>query len=231
MSHLSEEDLILLFYREPGTEEAGAHLNECAECRTALDALAATLSSYDEWAPEPPSELSRNVWARLAPEIADRDLHRGWRILINVAACAIVLIAVFFAGRYTGKPEEPAMTGLSDQAREKILAIAVADHLDRVQILFTELANTKTTNSSELTREQERAADLLGEDRLLQQSLQGHGGNTTGEFLEDVERFLIEAEHADADEREGLRRHLESGSLLFKVRIIESNLRNRGQEL
>ena len=126
------------------------------------------------------------------------------------------------------------MAGLSDQARNRILAIAAADHLDRVQILMTEIANTGSRRET-FASNRERAADLVQEGRLVRQSLAAQGESATTNFLDETERFLIEAAHtpdsASAREVLDLRDRIESGSLLFKVRVVESNLRNEEQKL
>ena len=243
MTHLTEEDLILVYYNEPGAPgDAKTHIAECAECRALAESLARTLSVCNEWTvPEPSPEFGRDAWLRLLPELhtqpqTPRGLH-GFRLWATAAGFAVVLMAVFFAGRYSrpGRSVEPAvMAGLSDQARERILAIAAADHLDRVQILMTEIANTGSRPET-FAANRERAADLVQEGRLVRQSLAAQGESATTTFLDETERFLIEAAHTpdSASVREvlDLRNRIESGSLLFKVRIVESNLRNEEQKL
>ena len=248
MMHLSEEDLILLYYREPGVgREARSHLMECAECRAAAAALARTLNVCNEWtAPERPEHYGRDVWAQLAPELtAGREKEHGWRWLTHApgfrmwagaAGFAILLVAVFLAGRYSRSSEvAPVMAGLSDQARQRIVAIAVADHLDRVQILMTEIANTSGTDAAGFKTRRERAEDLVHEGRLVRQTLALQGESATTNFLDEVERFLIETAHAPDSatpaQVDDLRDRMESGALLFKVRIVESNLRNEEQRL
>ena len=50
MTHLSEEDLILLYYSEPGAPaNARAHLAECADCATQARSLAALLDECANW--------------------------------------------------------------------------------------------------------------------------------------------------------------------------------------
>jgi hypothetical protein len=244
MKHLTEEDLILAYYNEPGAADfAHPHLAECAECRSAAEALAQTLQLCNEWtAPEPSPDFGRDVWLRLVPALETHHAP-GWRglfsgrplrILTAVAGLAVLLLAVFLAGRYSRPTEPPVMTGLSDGARERILAIAVADHLDRVQILMTEIANGGEAPVS-LAADRARAGELVKESRLVRQSLAARGETTTTSFLDEVERFLIEAAHTpdtdDGREVRGLRDRLESASLLFKVRVVESNLRNEEWKL
>ena len=251
MMHLSEEDLILLYYREPGVaNDAQLHLAQCPECRAAAESLARTLSACNEWTvPGPAADFGRDVWVRLAPALEVRpEPKRGWRefftahparIRVAAAAAAVLLVTVFLAGRLSRTPDAPVMAGLSDQARQRILAIAVADHLDRVQILVTEIANASNTGPANtlvnFKAERERAQDLVQEGRLMRQTLAVQGESATANFLDEVERFLIETAHtpdnANAEVIRDLRGRIESGSLLFKVRIVESNLRNEEQKL
>jgi hypothetical protein len=162
---------------------------------------------------------------------------QGFRVWATVAGFAVLLMAVFLAGRYSSHPavEPTVLAGLSDQTRQRILAIAAADHLDRVQILMTEMANTTGTDPVSLASNRDRAADLVKEGRLVRQSLAAQGESATTSFLDETERFLIEAAHtpdsASAEEVHDLRDRIEAGSLLFKVRIVESNLRNEEQKL
>ena len=239
MTHLTEEDLVLLYYREPGAPRNGeAHLAECPDCRAAAESLSQTLSLCDEIAvPERPADFGRDVWNQLVPQLEiQRDRRRIFPIPVwaGTAALAILLITVFMAGRFSRPAQPPVMAGLSDHARQRILAIAVADHLDRVQMLLTEIADG-SADPTALASERARAGDLVEEGRLMRQSLAAQGENSTTVFLDEVERFLIEAAHtpdgASVQEVRDLRDRIESGSLLFKVRIVESNLRNEEQKL
>jgi hypothetical protein len=125
------------------------------------------------------------------------------------------------------------MAGLSSQARERILAISLADHFDRAAMLLTEISNSGDTQDFALERS--RAQDLVDEGRLMRQTLALNGSNATVPLLDDVERFLLEVSNApdmvSASEMQQMRDRVGSGSLLFKVRIIEANLRTQGQQL
>ncbi len=135
MTHLSEDDLVLLYYGEPGVpENARAHLAECRECRAAAESLAQTLDACDEWViPESDAAFRRNVWARLEPKLDRRGALPGTRFWLAAAATAAMLVAAFFAGRISSRPAPTITAGLSQQARERILAISLADHLERAQ--------------------------------------------------------------------------------------------------
>jgi hypothetical protein len=150
-----------------------------------------------------------------------------------------VLLGAFLAGRVSKQSAPPLlMAGLSDQARQRILAISLADHLDRADLLLTEISNTTEDGGTELSSARYRAQDLVEEGRLLLQTLArngdtaGHQPNATASLVDEVDRVILEV--ANAPERvppgevQALQRRIDSGSLLFKVRIIESNLRTEG---
>jgi hypothetical protein len=239
--HLSEDDLILLYYAERAAPSgAKSHLEHCSQCRAAAESLANALSICNAWlVPARPPQFGLDAWNRLAPVLeAETGVGRGWRsarVWISAAGFAVLLLAVFLAGRLSRPVTNPVMAGLSDQARERILAIAVADHLDRVETLLTEISHDDSSRPDVFATDRERAEDLVQEGRLMRQSLGIHGETATTAFLDEVERFLIEASHvpdsAGANRIGDLRERIDSGSLLFKVRIVESNLRNEERKL
>jgi hypothetical protein len=221
MKHLSEEDLILIYYGEL----ADSHLAECGQCKAAADALARTLDLCNEWkVPTPDAGFERRVW-----DYRPRawSLPRKW---MAVAAAAVLLIAAFLLGRGSRTPQPVILAGLSSQARQRILEISLADHLDRAGMLLTEVSN-----EGDFTSERGRAQDLVEEGRLMRQTLAREGASPTLTFLDEVERVLLEVANApdtvSPREVEELQQRIGSGSLLFKVRVIESNLRTQGQKL
>jgi len=235
MKHLSEEDLILIYYGEPGvSKEAHAHLAECGQCKTAADSLAQTLDLCDEWSvPTPDAGFERRVW----------QSRRSWsmpRAWIGLAAAAVLLIAAFLLGRGSRTPQPASesksfIAGLSNQARERILEISLADHLDRAGMLLTEISNAGDSGPLDFATERGRAQDLVEEGRLMRQTLARQGAGPTLTFLDEVERFLLEVANApdsvSVREVRELQERIGSSSLLFKVRVIESNLRTQGQKL
>jgi hypothetical protein len=221
MKHLSEEDLILIYYGEL----ADTHLAECGQCKAAADALAQTLDLCNEWTvPTPDAGFERRIW-----DYRPRawSVPRAW---IAVAAAAVLLVTAFLLGRQSRTPQPSIVAGLSSQARERILEISLADHLDRAGMLLTEISN-----EGDFAAERPRAQDLVEEGRLMRQTLARRGVSPTLTFLDEVERVLLEVANAPDSvsprEVEELQQRIASGSLLFKVRIIESNLRTQGQRL
>jgi hypothetical protein len=236
MKHLSEEDLVLLYYDEPGvakgSKTALVHLAECADCRLAAESLALTLEACNEWSPPAAdAELGRSVWARLAPQLDRRPaaalFGSGGRFWLMAAAVTALVIAAFLAGRSSSRPAPAITAGLSEPARERILSIALTDHLDRAQLLLTEVANMNDTDSAEFTASRARAKDLVNEGRLLGQVM----GSGNEPLLDEVGRFVLEVANAPdsvkVEDIQDLKQRIDAESLLFKVRIIETNLRTQ----
>jgi hypothetical protein len=239
MKHIGEEELVLLYYREPGVpEEMRRHVRECGECRAAAQSLARTLDACSEWTiPEAAPDLGRSTWAAIAPRLEERPARRFFSLKFAVAAAAMaaLVMAAYVAGRASRHPHAPSiMAGLSQPARDRILAISLADHLDRAEMLMTEISNMSNPDSAEFSEERGRAQDLVEEGRLMRQALARGGDNGTLSLLDEVERLMLEVANSSATpepaEVKSLRERISSGSLLFKVRIIESNLRMEGQK-
>jgi hypothetical protein len=242
MTHIGEEDLVLLYYNEPGVpEELRAHLGECVECRAAARDVAQTLNLCNEWMPpETEPEFGRSVWSQIAPLIEEprRRWWLAWKAPAAVLAMAAIVMAAYLGARASRHPAPSVLTGLSAQARNRILAISLADHLERAQLLLTEISNQSEPAPAELEAERSRAQDLVEEGRLIRETLaRGSAATTvsTVALVDDVERFLTEL--ANAPDKPGAaavkarQERIASGSLLFKVRIFESNLRTEGRRL
>jgi hypothetical protein len=222
MKHLSEEDLVLIYYGEPGVaEEARQHLAECAECHAAADALAQTLNLCNDWpVPDPDLDFERRVWTG-RPSVW--SMPGVW---IGIAAAVVLIVSAFLLGRVT-RPQPPViLTGLSDQARERILRISLADHLDRAGIVMTEVCNT-----GDIAGERALAEDLVGEGRLLRQALARHDHTATLAVFDQIQRVLTEVAHAEPAESPELKQQIGDESLVFKARVMETNLRTQGQKL
>jgi hypothetical protein len=242
MKHIGEEDLVLLYYDEPGVrDELRAHLGECVECQAAARSMAETLNLCSEWLPpETEAEFGRSVWSQIAPLIEEPRTHvwRGWKAAAAVLAMAALVMAAYLGARAARHPAPSMLTGLSAEARNRILAISLADHLERAQLLLTEISNQKEPGPDELAAERNRAQDLVEEGRLIRETLaRGRAATTVSAvaLVDDVERFLLELanspENPAAVDVKSRQDRIASGSLLFKVRIFESNLRNQGQRL
>ncbi|MDP2319392.1 MAG: zf-HC2 domain-containing protein [Acidobacteriota bacterium] len=237
-----------------------AHLAECRDCQAAKAQLQRVLTLVETAAPvEARPGFERDVWARLEPQLPPsrsalrwtsdasttigwvRSLVRrslgegGWALAGGVAA--LVLVA-FMVGRFTGGVpaadlvEATPSLGLPGEASpDRVLQAAMGDHLDRTQMMLTELVNTDVDQADLFAGEQDRASDLVAINRLIRQSAAQSGDAGVVDVLEDLERVLLEIANAPADvtsnELSGLKDRITAQDLLFRVRVIASEMRNR----
>lgn len=225
MNHLTEEDLVLLYYSEPAAAESRSHLAACSACREAFSSLRQTLDACNSFEPpEPDPAFLARLPRFITPKVVDIAPRRS-RVAWLAAAAAVILSVAFFAGR-ASRQQPVVMAGLSQEARARILTITLADHLDRTELLLTEIAN-----SSDPAVGGDRARDLVSEGRLLRQSVTG----ATGELLDEVERFMLDVanspDNKSAVQLAQWRERINQASLLFKVRILQSNLRQKEDKI
>lgn len=256
MSHLTQDDLTLLYYGElspPETRSARAHLEVCVTCRSEQEALRRLFAAVDNCpVPEPVDDFEAQVWRRLQPalravrpterrSLSDRLREwfvpsRGWAF--GGAMMAVIVIA-FAIGRYW-QPERPApvSTGAAqvtgqDTLRERILLTALGDHFDRTQAMLVELASTTTAATVDISAEQRRAHELLAATRIYRRAAAEAGDRTVGDVLEALERVLVEVEvspsQLSAYELRSLQNRIDEQELLFKVRVASENVREREQ--
>jgi len=257
-THLSEEELILHYYGETDRADEArldAHLAACGGCQAAKAQLHRVLTLVETAAPvEARPGFERDVWARLEPALGeDRTANReqrtanresGWRTFfwfpqwaLAGAVAALVFVA-FMAGRFSGgdpasaSRQPPAASLVMPEASpDRVLHAAVGDHLDRTQMMLTELVNNDVDQADMFAGEQERASDLVAINRLIRQSATQSGDAGVADVLEDLERVLLEIANAPADvtsnELSDLKSRITAQDLLFRVRVIASEMRHR----
>lgn len=234
MKHLNEDELVLHYYGEGHDAGVEQHLEACDTCRANLQSLTRVLDAMDELdAPERSAAYGSRVWQRIAPQLGQSP-ERWWtswlvpRRLVAVAAMAALLIGAFLAGRVSQRRQ---MAGLSGPVRERIMMVAVGDHLERSQMILVELVNNEAKGTVDISEEQRRAEDLIGENRLYRQAALKSGDRAVSSVLDELERVLLEVAHSpsklDSAEFEQVRQRIESQGILFKIRVVSSNLRER----
>ena len=241
--HLTDDELVLVYFDEftdrPGAE---AHLAVCESCRRGLAELAETLAYVaDHQEVEAPEGFERVMWARVERQIQDAK-PRGWRAwfvprrLVLAAGAASLVLAAFVAGRWTtpaAPTSAPAIVADGTEswpAPERVLLGAAGEHLDRSQRVLVELLNAEPGGALP-TAERERAADLVAASRLIRQSASDAGETALVDVLGDLERVLMElANGTDQDtaaELRQLRERIESRGILFRMRVVGSDVRER----
>jgi polyhydroxyalkanoate synthesis regulator phasin len=234
MNHISEEQLVLLYYGE-STEAAAIdqHLVECETCRKEFRALQLVLNTVDSApVPERGADYGKAVWQRIEKRIGGRKQRRFAQWWIWAPAMAALLVSAFLAGRLTHKPVGPEVAKNQQQIRERILMVAVGDHLERSQMVLAELSNAPDHKGKlDITDERQMASELLDDNRLYRQTARSTGDTAVANVLDDLERVLLEIAHSPTEvsssQLDDLRQQIESRGLLFKVRVMGSQAREQ----
>jgi hypothetical protein len=237
MKHLNDEEIVLLYYGE--SDEGGAHLEECQECAARYASLVHVLDAVDALPlPERGPQYPQEVWQRIERDVAASrrarwPLTAPWRWAAATAAAAVLLIGGFLAGRHSvPAPKQESIVAADPLVGERVLLVAVADHLERSQMVLVELANANPKFDSKgnlnISSEQERAEELVTENRLYRQTAQYTGQTAVAGVLDELERVLLDIAHTPSEispqELEGLRQRLQSEGILFKIRVLRSNV-------
>jgi hypothetical protein len=232
MKTYTDDDLVLLFYGEADDPAAIREaLAADPELRARFAALESVLSAVDLPVPERPEGYGARVWARLLPRLERRSLWSGiFTPRLAWATAALLLVIGFAAGRYF--PRGPQT--LPQPARDRILAGAVAGHLESSERLLVEVANAGPGEELDLAAERAWAQDLLEANRLYRQSARHGGRKRLATLLDELEPFLLELAHAtdesSPEEMQALRDRIDEQALLFKVRILGERLEQSARQ-
>ena len=247
--HWTEDDLILYFYGDGRRRaEIEQHLQTCASCAATYRAISGTLAMVKT--PEVPprgDQYGLEVWQRIRHELAEPQMP-WWMVWMQpqrfaiAAAAAVVLLAAFVAGRIwehqppqtaavatTATPEPAPAAAEYSSARRRVLLTAVADHLDRSERILTDVVNASSPR--DISSEQEWADDLLKTSRLYRQNATDAGERSVVAVLDELERSLIDIVNSpspiSAADLDNIRRRIDAAALLFKVRVMSDELRQR----
>ena len=255
-THYSEDDLTLYYYGEAPSARFGAarrkadierHLQQCSDCARLYREIAGTLAMVvAEEAPERGERYGLEVWQRIRHQLPEAEAKFGWftgftKVAGLAALAAVLVIAAFIAGRFSTNPSNPEnVANLANPANPanpanlanpgvRLLVSDVADHLERSERMLTDIMNT--SNPGDISMEQGWAEDLLSTSRLYRQDAVEAGEQSIATILDDLERNLLEIVHSpskiSAANLEQLRRRIDAAALLFKVRVMSEQLRDR----
>ncbi len=219
MSHLEEETLILHHYGEsddPASVEL--HLRDCEPCREELAAIGHDLQEVGSIpAPERGADYGAEVWRAVEPRLVRRRSRKTWLL----AAAAILLAGTFLAGRLSTRwgADVPQV-----EVRERILVVALGEHLDRSEVLLLEVVNTENGEFG-----QEAARELLRESRLYRQTAYRVGDVATSDVLDELERLLLDVAHGTTP-NDALKSRIEEQDVLFKIRVLQTSVRAREEQ-
>ena len=245
MIHLTEDELVLHYYGEMTAAEESRtteHLAACRACHDSLRQLQRVLAVVDESAlagPDLPEHFERTVWARLEPNLG--GARGGWFFwfvlspgrLAWIATIVLLVGASFMAGRLAPRSGDPA-TPSADQLRERILLVDLGEHLDRSQMVLVDLVSG-SDGPMDMSGERTRAEHLVAANRLYRQTALATGDTGIVDLLDELERVLVDLaaspEELSPEDLVAVRQRIESRSLLFKVRVVSSEIRQRQQSI
>ncbi|MEO8026808.1 MAG: hypothetical protein ABI823_10050, partial [Bryobacteraceae bacterium] len=240
----TEEQFVLHYYGElaEASAETETHLSGCSECRSQYQTLQRVLNTVDAApVPERAPNYEAQVWRKLAPQLPRTSRTASWltwfatpQKWMAAAAMAALLMAAFVAGRFTKQAPAtgPASTQTASNAkvRERLLLVAVGEHLERSQMVLVEVANAgaQAKGNFDITYEQTAAEDLVEANRIYRQTAVSSGDAGTASLLDDLERTLLEIAHSPASvssqQMADLRHQIEERGLLFKVKVFQNKV-------
>lgn len=228
-THISEEQLVLFYYGEAAdAAPIEGHLSQCEQCRVEYRAVQTVLNTVDSApVPERGPEYGSAVWRRIEKRVGARGKLRWFPWWMWVPVATALLLLAFVAGRISRRPEAPTLA--SGQVRERVLLIAVGDHLERSQMVLAEISNAPEGKGKiDISSEQQMAEDLLDSNRLYRQTANSTGDTAVANVLDDLERMLLEIANGpsqlEPSRLEELREEIKDRGLLFKIRVIGSKV-------
>src|SRR5438045_4607516 len=239
MKHVNEEELF--GYREgemKRREAIAAHLRECGECRAELERMEEVFQALNAMpVPDPGEEYGTKVWRQIAGRLPERGSASGarwwaeWfvpRRMMAMGAAAALLIAAFLVGRYTGPKQavEPHLD--ASKIRERVLVVAVGEHLGKSEMILMDLSNAQPAESGtkliNISTAQKRAEDLVEENRLYRQTALSGGDNAMASTLDELQRVLLDVANSPAEvtpaQFESIQKRIAAQGILLKVRVV-----------
>jgi predicted anti-sigma-YlaC factor YlaD len=237
MNHLSEEQIVLHFYgdAEPA-EDVRRHLAECSACREEFERVQGLLRGIEPLeVPEPPASFEEKTWLNVRDRLPAKRRGLGqWLVRppkwALAGVMAVLLAAAFLAGRFWPRHDQ-ADSAKNAANPQRVVLLAVGGHLERSQMLLVEIMHAEGKAPLDLSAEQQQARDLLDTNHLYRLSAQRAGDPQIADLLDDLGRVLAEIANAPADaspdDLRQIRSQIQSDNLLFKVRVIGSEVNSR----
>jgi hypothetical protein len=240
MSHLNEEQIVLHYYgdaEEPS--EIERHLAACPECRAEFARVQSMLKQIEPTeVPEPPAYFEEKTWLALRDRLPEkrgpfRRLFLGQQKWALAGAMVLLLAAAFLAGRFWPRPPQQIAQHSPQVNPQRIVLVAVGDHLERSQMLLLEIMHNEDTGNVNFSAEQQLARDLLDDNHLYRVSAQQAGDAQVSRVLDELGRVLAEVANGPAEisstDLQQMRHSIQSDGLLFKVRVIESDVNSKAR--
>ena len=242
MSHLSEEQIVLHYYGDAEeATEVERHLAACPDCREEFSRVQSMLRQIEPLeVPEPAPSFEEKTWLNLRDRLPEKGGF--FRRLLRpsapkwafAGAMALLLAAAFLAGRFWPRPDQQVAQQPPAQVNpQRVILVAVGDHLERSQMLLVEIMNADGKGPINFSSEQAEARELLDSNHLYRVSSQQAGDPQVARLLDQLGRVLAEIANGPTEvspgDLEQVRHTIQSEGLLFKVRVVGSEVNSRAR--
>ena len=239
MKHLTEEDLIECYYnKSKAAKPASRHLERCVACAEAYAALQSDLALVTP--AEPPARdaaYGARVWASISGSLPRFEARQRRRLRISIwsglsyaAACALLIACAFYAGRLW-EHRQPPISGANQsppEAKQRVILVLLGDHLDRSERLLVELQHADADSAEMVSPLRDEARSLLTANRICRQEVKQQDDPAMAEALDRLDQLFNELANQpgglNAAALARLQNEMNSGSLLFEVRVLRSRI-------
>ena len=239
MKHLSEDELIELYYGE-GTSAANTHLHTCQECSAQYAEFKRSLDAVRPAAvPHRSAQYGERVWQSLESQLIpyqkttsswSRWTH--WRAAVLAVGCAMLLAAVFLGGRYWERnTTKKADLAQNPQATQRVVLVVLGDHLDRTERLLVGLEHADSPDVVESAQLQSEARELLASNRLYRVTASNAGDPAMAGALDRLEGVLAEIANDPSltpADLERVRKDMNTKGILFEIRVLRARSSDQG---
>jgi hypothetical protein len=241
MKHLTEDDLIELFYAE-GTSAANAHLQACRECSRKYGDFTESLEEIRPAAvPQRSADYGERVWLTPRPQLIPYEKKTSgwrtwqhWRVVGMAVSCAILLTAAFLGGRYWERitKKQPDVVN-SPQATQRVVLVVLGDHLDRTERLLVQVEHSQSPDRTQDEQMQSEARELLASNRLYRVTASNSGDPELAGALDRLEGVLAEIANdpnlTEADLKR-VRKDMNTKGILFEIRVLQARRQDQGMK-
>jgi hypothetical protein len=241
MNHMTEEELIAYRDGEDRNRDSfSEHLKECDDCLREMERIDAVFAALDAIPiPDPGEDYGRRVWQRISPRLPER--RTSWwevfvqpRRLVAFGVMVTLVLLAFLVGRVTKKTAPGSDVADAGKVRERVLVVAVGDHLGRSEMILMALANAEPEKGQKLVNistEQKRAENLLEENRMYRQTALRDGDNLMASTLDELERVLLDIANSPDEvtpvQFEAIQKRIAAKGILLKVRVVKQELHQK----
>lgn len=219
MNHLSQEELILSYYRE---FDAEAHLSACAECRDELARLSRVLDQVNAIeVPEPEADYEARVWNRLSWRL--RGEKKKSRSATKWLAPAAMLMVAFITGVLVNRNDMKQQLAEAQRRQSSNTATANGNAQRTASNGNAATNNAAQTASTTPVTPQEAQKQQQSRDRILLV--------VVGDHFDESERVLVELTNLTPDgETDITAEQKRAEDLLASNRLYRRTALDRGEE-